>query len=120
MTTPQPPIVKWNDPNTVPEVELGTEEKYWIAVETKSGINVFEVLYQNRPLLQDEDGDANDECADWALNGEDGGYVSSVGWVQNQAHYEYSDFYVPLGLCEDCKLLGWAEYQAPAFTGVTA
>ncbi|WP_067097851.1 hypothetical protein [Marinomonas atlantica] len=111
MTTPRPPIVKWNAPDTVPEVELGTEKQFWIAVETKHGITVFEALYQNRPSVEGED---------WTLIGEDGEYISSVGWVQNQAHYEFADFYVPLGLCENCKLLGWAEYEAPEFTGVTA
>lgn len=120
MTTPQPPIVKWNDPNTVPEVKLGTEKLYWIAVKNPMGVYVFTAHYQNRPITTDETGNPVGDCDSWALTSPDGDYVHSVGWVDCKSHSEFDDYYEGLEFNNDYKLLGWAEYHAPEFTGVTA
>jgi hypothetical protein len=111
----------WNKPESTPVVEHGTEEFFWIAVESrfnkdkKPKVFVFLALYQNRPLSLDEDGNPDN---DDYLSDTSGEPIESVGWVENKSHYDFEDFYVPLSFNDDYKLLGWAEYVAPEFTGV--
>ncbi|BCE02960.1 hypothetical protein [Marinicellulosiphila megalodicopiae] len=111
--------LKWNNPETTPTVKLGTEELFWIAVQSSRREEpfVFLAYFQNRPC---DTAIANDDgpVEHWAVSNEHDGYVSSVGWVENKAHYDYSEFYEPLEFNDDYKLLAWAEYIAPKFTGV--
>jgi len=118
MTTPQPPIVKWNDPNAVPEVKLGTEKLYWIAIysEHSKKEHVFTAHYQNRPLIEDEDGELTPECEDWALENDYDGFISCVGWVKDRAHPDYDHFWELIDFSDQYRLLGWAEFEAPVFT----
>ena len=122
MTTPQPPIVEWNAPDTVPEVKLGTEKLFWIAVkaEWNEAPQVFTALYQKRPVIIDDDGELTLGCDNWVLHSPDGDYVDSVGWVENKTTSEFDDYFEAFSFNEHYMLLGWAEYQAPEFTGVTA
>ena len=32
---PQPPVVAWQLPGVVPEVEVGTQKKFWVALERR-------------------------------------------------------------------------------------
>lgn len=105
--------LKWNKPDSIPVVELGSEKQFWIAVECHGQIRVLEALYQNRPEF-DEKG----EIYDFALTSENGEGVESIGWVENKNHYEFDDFYEPIVFSESCVLLGWAEYSTPEFSGV--
>ena len=120
MTTPQPPIVKWNAPNTCPAVRKGSEKLFWLAVKNPMGVHVFPAHFQNRPLVTDEMGNLVGNCDEWVLTSPDGDYVDSFGWVDCKSHSEFDDYYEKLEFNNDCKLLGWAEYQAPTFTGVVA
>lgn len=109
--------IKWNSPESIPEVKEGTEDLFWIAVvNDKKKQIVFLAYYQNRPLETDEDGDpAND---DYLIN-INGDPIDSVGWVDCKEHSEFDNFYTKLDFDESYKLLGWAEYDPPKFTGLS-
>ena len=119
MTNPQKPIVNWNSPETVPNVKLGEEELYWIAVESERGIFVFSAYYQNRPLITNEDGELLDGCDDWVLSNEYDGEIESVCWVHNRLHLEYDHYWEKINFDHEYKLLGWAEYDTPEFIKTT-
>ncbi|MFV0449822.1 MAG: hypothetical protein ACK5MF_15420 [Vibrio sp.] len=103
----------WHSPETTPNIPKGTEEQFWLAVKNKSGIQVFIAIYQNRPLELDENGElVSDDC----LINTDGEPIDSVGWVVNQEHYEFDNYYTPLTFRGDSnKLLGWAKLDTPSF-----
>ncbi len=103
--------VDWKNPSTVPEVAPGTEEIFWIAVQHKDGkITTCHALYQNRPLV-DEEHELYSDC----LRNTDGEAVESIGWVEDQVHIEFDNFYTPFDFDDECKLVGWAEYEFPEF-----
>lgn len=109
--------LKWNKPKQLPLVEQGTENLYWVAVESKDKdgnpkIYTFLAYYQNRPLHTDDNEDVREDC----LVDTCGDPVESIGWVDCKAHCEFDDFYEPLDFTESYKLLGWAEYTPPVFT----
>ena len=105
----------WNKPEFTPLVEEGKEEQFWIAVENDKGkVFVFPAHYQNRPL--DENGDNYDD----ALEDLNGDAVGSVGWVDLKQHVDYDNFWEALTFNDNYKLLGWAVYTPPEFTGVSA
>lgn len=117
--TPQKPVVDWNDPKSIPEVELGSQELFWLAVETMHGVHVFDAYFVNRPIVVNEDGEITRECEDWLLSDPDGReIVGAVGWHSCKEHSEFDNFYVPLHFRNRYVLLGWAEYETPEFTGV--
>lgn len=104
--------VDWKDPSTVPEVALGTEKNFWIAVQHNDGkITICHALYQNRPLV-DEEHELYDDC----LNNTDGEAVESIGWVEDKVHCEFDNFYEPFDFDDERKLVGWAEYELPEFS----
>ncbi len=107
--------IQWHSPESTPAVPVDTEKEYWLAVcRPNKKTHVFLAYYQNRPLILDK----NDEpVSDDPLISEDGEYIESIGWVNNRAHYEFSNFYEPLGFDKDYVLLGWAEYVPPVFDG---
>lgn len=111
------PNITWKNPKSIPNVEKGSEEQYWIATysKRKDSISVYLAIYQNRPLETDDHGEYLDD--DYLVN-ESGDPHESIGWVSNQSHYEFDNFYVPIEFNEDCNFLGWAEYQPPEFSGV--
>lgn len=108
--------LKWNRPEAIPDVELGCETLFWIAVHLGSSNkqHVFLAHYQNRPVTFDEDGYP---LEDWALTNEDGGEFGSVGWVSRREHNDFDGYYEELTFNDEYKLLGWAEYVPPQFTG---
>lgn len=117
--TNQKPIVQWNSPEITPKVKAGEEALYWIAVKSSHGIIVFSTYYQNRPIITDfETGDLTKECEEWILYN-DCKAINSVGWMKLQDSKEYDEYYSPYEFCDEYKLLGWAEYTTPKFTGVT-
>ena len=101
--------LKWNKPSQVPKIMTGTEELFWVAVQSKYSEEpkVFLAFYQDRPLEED-----NDDC----LINVDGEAISSIGWVDCKEHCDFADYYTPLGFDNDYVLLGWAEYVPPLFT----
>ena len=104
--------VIWQSPETTPNVPSGTEKEFWVAVENKESVNVFIALFQNRPLELDENGEPlDDDC----LINTDGEPIDSVGWVFNQEHYEFDNYYTPLVFLGETKLVGWAELEVPSF-----
>jgi hypothetical protein len=107
----------WQAPDLIPNVEAGTEEQFWIAVhsERTGEPHVYLAIYQNRPLTLDENGECTD---DDCLVTPDGDPHESIGWVTDQAHHEFDNYYEPIEFSEKYKLLAWAAYQAPAFTGL--
>lgn len=112
--------LNWNSPDKTPEVEIGTEEEFWIAVDSRySGkTHVFLAYYQNRPLDLDEDGYPIDE--DVCLYDTNSEPIASVRWTHLKEHECYENYYTPIEFSEDYVLLGWAEYQEPKFTGISA
>ncbi|MEO0437901.1 MAG: hypothetical protein AAF098_13430 [Pseudomonadota bacterium] len=108
----------WNEPESIPQVALGTEELYWIAVDSgwTGKIHVFLAHYQNRPYDPDDEVAAQE---DWVLVDQDGGYIGSVGWVREKEHDEFNDFYSLIRFSDYYRLLGWAEYTPPEFKGVS-
>lgn len=106
--------LRWNSPDTVPDVPKWTEQEFWIAVASKytGKTHVFLAQYQNRPL-------ENDPISDDCLVDCDGEYIHSVGWVSCQTHVQYDNYYEAMDFSDHWKLLGWAEYTPPEFTGVT-
>ena len=104
----------WLSPATIPAVEKGTEKQYWIATYNKrrDSISVYLAIYQNRPLEVDDNGEYIDD--DYLVNA-DGEPHESIGWVENKSHYEFDDFYMVIDFNDNYQLLGWAEYQPPAF-----
>lgn len=115
-----PNAITWYKPEELPEVELGTETEYWIAVQSKYKDKplVFLALYQNRPLRHDNDGDLIED--DWQIVSPDGDPWHSVGWVEDKAHCDFDSFYESIDFNDDYQLLGWAEYQPPEFKEVAA
>lgn len=113
--------LKWQKPEETPSVEIGTETKYWIAIEVKNPktetttIKTLLAYYQNRPFDQEkyDIGEIGDEDA---LVNCDGDYVDSVGWVSCKEHVEFENYYTPFNLDNNAKLMGWAEYIPPEFT----
>lgn len=118
MTSQQKPVVIWNNPETVPNVKIGEEELCWIAVESDGKVFTFSAYYQNRPLITNEDGDLINGCDDWALSNEWDGYIDSVCWVHNRLHTDYDHCWEQIKFDNEYKLLGWAKYETPEFTGV--
>lgn len=118
---------EWKSPETTPTVKIGEELLFWVAVEVnkinphpqpklvEKRIVTFLAYYQNRPLSEIDD---TDDMPDWTLSDECGGYVGSIGWVDNKAHHDFEDFYEPLDFNEHYKLVGWAEHTPPLFTGI--
>lgn len=100
----------WNSKDTAPDVEIGTEVEYWIAVKTPEKVYTFIALYQNKPLRLDEEGEPLD---DWCLHDDCGKPLDSVGWVSSKVHYEYDDYFEKLDFHEEYELLGWTEYTPP-------
>lgn len=116
------PVVTWNKPDTVPVVELGTEELCWIVVEIKNSPieqKQFTLLahYQNRPRRTDEEGEVIE--FDWSIYNRDSEVIDSVGWVENKVHCDFADYYDAIDFNDDFVLLGWAEFASPAFNGIT-
>jgi len=109
--------IKWNNPGTVPNVEKGKEELFWIAVESphSSSPHVFLAYYQNRPLEFDDE-DEEYPLGDVLYNTE-GEAIESIGWMDCKQHYDFDDYYSPIEFNDQYKLLGWAEYTPPKFTG---
>ncbi|WP_351122667.1 hypothetical protein [Shewanella sp. T24-MNA-CIBAN-0130] len=107
----------WQPPESIPRVEIGAENEFWIAVHSKLANKnyVYLAIYQNRPLLLNENGDPLND--DFLVN-VDGDPHESIGWVTNKNHYEFDDFYEAIDFNDDYHLLAWAEYQPPAFTGL--
>jgi hypothetical protein len=103
----------WNEPDSIPSVAKGTEDLFWVAVDSRhSGkVHVFMAYYQNRPLEYHEDGVLVDD----ALYDTNGDPVDSVGWVDCKEHYEFDDYYTPLSFDDDYKLLGWKECLVPVY-----
>ncbi len=107
--------IKWNNPEVAPDVELGTEKRFWIAVLGRAGgVFVYDALYQNRPVIIDD----NDIQADWVVHDRDGEPHHSVGWVDSIEAEDFDYFHSEIQFTENYKLMGWAEYVKPEFTGV--
>ena len=109
--------IVWIEPDKTPAVPVGTEKLYWLAVEAKAYKNkafVFLAYYQNRELDLDDEG--LPICDDHLVN-IDGEAIESIGWVERTEHEEFDSYYTKIKFCEDYKLLGWAEYEPPLFTG---
>ena len=106
--------VEWKDPLTTPDVNKGDEKQFWLALSiTRKGvekIHTFLAYYQNRPY---QEGDEKED--DDALVNIDGDYINSVGWVSCKSHVEFDNYYEPITINENSKLLGWAEYTPPEF-----
>lgn len=111
--------VKWQSPDTVPDVELGGEKEFWIAVKSiRDGVereHTFLANYLNKPKLLDEKGEITDEAADWLLSNDDESDVEAVGWHNAKEHPDYAGWYESIVFNEKYVLLGWAEYNAPLF-----
>lgn len=108
--------VEWNTPESVPDVEKGTEKEFWVAVRSEHAEKdlVLVAHYQNRPLEFDADGEA---MGDFLIT-PDGEPHHSVGWVLRTEHEDFDGFYTAFQFSEKYCLLGWAEYVPPVFTGV--
>ena len=115
--------VEWKAPDSIPEVEKGTQRLLWLAVEVsrpnphpnteQTKVITLLAIYQNRPLDLDKEGESlDDDC----LVDTDGAPLGSVGWVFDKQHYEFDNYYVPIEFNDNYKMLGWAEYTPPAFT----
>lgn len=111
--------VKWQSPDTVPDVELGGEKEFWIAVKSiRDGVereHTFLANYLNKPKLLDDEGNVTDECVDWLLSNDDESEIEAVGWYESKEHADYSGWYEDITFNENRVLLGWAEYNAPPF-----
>lgn len=111
--------IQWQSPDTVPDVELGGEKEYWIAVKYfRKGVEheaVYLANYLNKPKLLDDNGDVTDEAADWLLSNDDYSEVEAIGWHSSKEHADYSCWYESIVFNENYVLLGWAEYNAPPF-----
>ena len=108
----------WHQADTSPEVPVGSEKLFWIAVKrpNREKLFVFLSYYQNRPLLLDEYGDPD---PDYCICDENGEAIASVGWVENKAHAEFEDFYTPITFNKDYELLGWALFSPPEYQDPT-
>ena len=111
--------VKWQSNESAPDVELGGENLFWLAVKSiRNGVereHTFLANYINKPMLLDDNGEITDEAQDWLLSNEWGTDVEAVGWFSSKEHPDYSDWYEPITFNENYVLLGWAEYNAPPF-----
>lgn len=101
--------ITWMKPDVLPVVELGGDKEFWVAIEAvrpKVGkvVICFLAMYLNKPLILDDE-----EPADYCLVSPCGDAIDAVGW--HKSHYEFEDFYEPLGVSDNYKLLGWAEYN---------
>lgn len=112
--------IKWQSPGSVPDVQLGGEKLFWLAVKSvRGGVEheaVYLANYLNKPKVYNDKGDLTDECIDWLLTNdweEEG--IDAVGWFDSKAHPDYENWYEPINFNEDYVLLGWAEYNAPPF-----
>ena len=117
--------LEWKSPDTVPEVKEAAERLFWLAVEYKrvtphpdskqTETFTFLAFYQNRPIELDDDGEPTND--DYLVN-TDGEPMESIGWVTDKQHDEFDNYYMPIEFSDHYKLLGWAEYTPPKFTGV--
>lgn len=105
---------EWQSPDLIPDIPVGTESEYWIAIynDKTCKVVVFLANYQNRPLTYDDNGDLISD--DYLVNA-DGDPHESIGWVTNKSHHEFDDFYEPIVFSDDYRLLGWAEYEPPIY-----
>lgn len=108
---------EWFKPNITPLVPMGTESPFWIATKRThaDGVVVLDVRlaqYQNRPLELDEDGEPT---SDDHLVGVDGDAIESIGWVVDNEHYEFENYYSPIEFNGSYELVAWAYVHAPAF-----
>jgi hypothetical protein len=103
--------IEWNKPHLVPSIKKGTEKLCWLAVRNgQNKVYVFDALYQNRPLKTDDNGEYLSD--DYLVNDSDEP-IESIGWVHNQQHSEFDNFYQPIEFNEHYELLGWAECEKP-------
>ena len=114
--------VIWNPPESTPHVPLGKEQLFWLAVKSvgidgKATTTVRLAHYQNRPLSLDDNGEPLDDDCLTDLNGDP---MSSVGWVGQFEHDDFSDFYRPIEFNERYVLLAWAAFETPIFKGVSS
>ena len=45
----------------------------------------------------------------------DGCPISIVGWVRQEPHTDFDEFYVPIQFTESDKMLGWCELIVPEY-----
>jgi hypothetical protein len=111
--------IKWQSPGSVPDVQLGGEKLFWLAVKSiRDGVereHTFPANYLNKPKLFDSEGEITEEAADWLFGNEDDAYIETIGWYDEKEHADYSGWYEPIVFNENYVLLGWAEYNAPPF-----
>ena len=124
------PLVNWQPPESTPVVEKGESLECWLAVEVKTksfskedgkpqeaGTRIVTFISQfvNKPVVVDDNGDTD---TDDYLVSVDGDPWSAVGWHSIKNHADFDDYYEPLAFSDSYKLLGWAYYTPPAFTGM--
>ena len=107
----------WHRPSITPLVSVGTESLFWIATkrtdnEGEVSHNVRLAHYQNRPL--ELDGEGNPTSDDNLFN-IDGDAIESIGWVEDNEHYEFENYYSPIEFNEHYELVAWAYVHVPTF-----
>jgi hypothetical protein len=111
--------IKWQSPDAVPDVELGGEKEFWIAVKYDhrgvERVSTFLACYLNKPKLLDDKGEITDEAADWLLSNDYENDVEAIGWHSSKEHADYACWYESIVFNENYVLLGWAEYTPPPF-----
>ncbi len=107
--------LNWQSPDVVPEIPEGTAKEFWIAVHSEhtSKEHVFLAKYQNKPLRLDDDGDPT---VDWAVCSPEDEWVDAVGWCHCEEHPEVEQYLLPI-VFSHTRLVGWAEYTPPVFSG---
>lgn len=120
---PLPPQVIWQLPSITPEVPKGENQLFWVAVQTRWSegeqpkTEVYLANYINKPLELDDNGEPID---DEHFVDTDGQPMSAVGWHNQYDHPDFNGYYEKMQFSDKCKLLGWAEYQPPVWTGEVA
>lgn len=117
------PQVNWQLPSLTPDVPKGENHLFWVAVQNqwRAGeqpkTSVYLANYINKPLALDDDGEPlDDDCH----VDTDGNPVSAIGWHNQYDHPDFNGYYEKMQFSDKCKLLGWAEYKPPVWTGEVA
>jgi len=102
----------WNSAESIPEIGVGGQGQFWVALDNGSDVSVELLTYLNLPILADDEGNLIDGCEDWVLflMGKE---VGMVGW----SFHDVSTRIPRFKLIDDgeYKVLGWSSCSKPIF-----
>lgn len=114
------PTVNWQSPLSIPVVQKGDSDVFWLATRIRRGndwaVVVFDAQYVNNPLEYADSDIEKEEPLGEPFYTEDGEPIDAVGWHSVMEHVDFNGYYEPIVFDENRELLGWGLYLKPEFT----